>query len=109
MDENRISADMPGEELRSALNAECGKLEWKELEKHFARGVVIKVRAEIDLIEVAVAMVKDDKDKIEACMSKGEIVNASTQDARDWNDSNAMFWAIVVAPWVLVQEVKEAS
>ena len=108
MNENRLNAEMPEEELRAALNDECGKLEWKELEKHFARGVVIKVCASIDLIEVAVAMIRDDKAAIENYMQQRKITKASTQDAIHWNDTNAFFWAIVIAPWVIAQEVKQA-
>ena len=31
------------DELRAKINAETGKIGWKELERHFARGVVITV------------------------------------------------------------------
>lgn len=36
--------------LRAKLNAETGKLVWNELERHFARGVVIKVAGDLDLL-----------------------------------------------------------
>lgn len=92
------------QELRSRLNAETGKLAWKELERHFARGVVIKVAAELDLIEIATSMSKDDKDTIEQLIRAGKISRTSMDDAEDWNTRAAVFWAVVVAPWVLVQE-----
>lgn len=109
MNKNRLHAEMPEDALRTALNAECGKLEWPELEKHFARGVVIKVGAEVDLIDVAVAMIKDDKATINEYLQQAKIVNATTQDALRWNAGKAFFWAVVVSPWVVVQEVKAAS
>ncbi len=95
----------PAEELRARLNAETGKLTWKELERHFARGVVIKVRAELDLVDVAASFVNDDRRAVEGWLGSGQVARASEQDARDWSQHDPVFWAVVTAPWVLVQEV----
>ncbi len=91
--------------LLAKLNAETGKLVWKELERHFARGVVIKVAAELDLVETAAAMSRDDKTQVEAWLRQGGIARASTEDALAWHAQQCVFWAVVAAPWVLVQEV----
>lgn len=93
------------EELRCRLNGETGKLGWKELERHFARGVLIKVEPGLDLVEVAAAMVRDDKAAIEAWLAGGRIARASAEDAVAWNARQPSFWAVVTAPWVLVQEI----
>jgi hypothetical protein len=91
--------------LRAKLIAETGKLPWKELERHFARGVVIKVAGDLDLIEVALAMSRDDKVSVESWLNTGLIAPASTDDAIVWNAQQSRFWAVVAAPWVLIQEV----
>ncbi len=91
--------------LRAKLNAETGKLTWSELERHFARGVVIKVAGEVDLVEVAVAMSHDDKVVVQAWLDQGLIARASTEDAITWHAQQSQFWAVVAAPWVLIQEV----
>lgn len=91
--------------LRAKLNAETGKLAWSELERHFARGVVIKVAAELDLVEVAVAMSRDDKTTVETWLARGFVARASTEDALAWHAQQSLFWAVVAAPWVLIQEV----
>ncbi len=91
--------------LRAKLNAETGKLAWSELERHFARGVVVKVAGDLDLIDVAVAMSRDDKHLIEGWLTQGRIARASSEDALDWHTRNSCFWAVVAAPWVLIQEV----
>jgi len=96
-------------DLHTRLNAEKGKLVWPELERHFARGVVIKVAPALDLIEVAVAVAEDDKRKVEAWMSSGDVSHPDMDDAKDWVERQPDFWAVVVAPWVLVQEVAEPS
>jgi hypothetical protein len=91
--------------LRAKLNAETGKLPWSELERHFARGVVIKVASDLDLVEVALAMSHDDKSIVEIWLTQGCIVRAETEDAIAWHAQQSQFWAVVAAPWVLIQEV----
>jgi hypothetical protein len=91
--------------LRAKLNAETGKLTWRELERHFARGVVIKVAGDLDLVEVALAMSHDDKSVVESWLTQGRIARAATEDAIAWHAQQSQFWAVVAAPWVLIQEV----
>jgi len=91
--------------LRAKLNAETGKLGWSELERHFARGLVVKVAGELDLVEVAVAMSHDDKTAVEAWLTQARIARASTEDALAWHVQQSQFWVVVAAPWVLIQEV----
>jgi hypothetical protein len=93
--------------LRAKLNAETGRLGWKELERHFARGAVIKVAPGMDLVEVALHIARDNRPSIEAWLAAGQIHRASSDDARDWHDRDARFWAVVAAPWVLAQEITD--
>ncbi len=96
----------PDDELRAKLNAETGKIHWPELERHFARGAVIRVTGDLDLVEVAVRMARDDRPAIERWLNEGKMDRASAEDARGWQQRDPLFWAVVVAPWVLVQEIK---
>jgi hypothetical protein len=98
----------PDDLLRAKLNAETGRLAWKELERHFARGVVILVAAELDLVEVAFRVSRDDKAAMEAWMAQGQVRRAATEDALAWHEQQSQFWAVVAAPWVLIQELKDA-
>ncbi len=91
--------------LRSRLNAETAKLVWPELERHFARGAVIRVGQSLDLVEVAVCVSEDDKEKVEAWMKAGLVGHPSMAEAKDWVERQPDFWSVVVAPWVLMQEV----
>ncbi len=91
--------------LRAKLNAETGKLAWQELERHFARGVVIKVSGERDLVDVALAISRDDKARVERLLAEGGIARASAEDAQAWHAQQSVFWAVVTVPWVLIQEV----
>jgi hypothetical protein len=91
--------------LRAKLNGETGRMDWPALARHFARGVVIKVEPGLDLVEVAVSLARDDKAAVEQWLATGGMARAGVEDARTWNDGHATFWAVVVAPWVLVQEI----
>ncbi len=96
-------------DLRTRLNGETAKLIWPELERHFARGAVIRVDQSLDLIDVAVSVSEDDKEKVEAWMKSGLVDHPSMEDAKDWVERQPDFWSVVVAPWVLIQEVSEDS
>jgi hypothetical protein len=99
----------PGEEeLRQQLNLETGKIAWEELQRHYARGVIIKVSTEMDLVDVAVKFVQDNKPAIEDWLTNGSIARATDQDATQWSEAQTVFWAVVAAPWVLVQELNES-
>ena len=93
--------------LRAKLNADTGRLSWKNLERHFARGAVIKVAPGMDLVEVALNVARDNKSAIADWLAAGRIQRASSDDAIDWHNRDPHFWAVVTAPWVLVQEIAE--
>ena len=95
-------------ELRARINGETGKIRWNELERHFARGNMIWVSGELDLVEVAVRITEDDKAAVEQWMRTGAIRRAEAEDAKSWQACNQLFWAVVTAPWLLVQEIDEA-
>ncbi len=95
----------PSDILRAKLNLETAQLGWSELERHFARGDVIKVAVGVDLIDAALHIAENNAATVEAWLVEGRIARAELADAEDWHARQPMFWAVVVAPWVLVQEV----
>ncbi len=96
------------EELRTKLIGETGKMEWHELERHFARGVVVAVNPGIDLIDVALTMANDDKDGLEKWFDAGTVRRAETADAEAWVKTQPLFWAVVILPWVVIQEIDDS-
>lgn len=86
------------------LNQQTATIAWSELIKHFARGVVINVDADMDLVDVAHHIASDNVQYVEHFLETGSLRRASDDDARDWNMRSPNFWCIVAAPWVLVQE-----
>ena len=92
------------ENLSTQLNGETALITWSELVRHFARGVVIHVSLELDLVDTAACMTRDDVDTLKGWLDSGVLRRASDDDARDWTTREPEFWCVVTAPWVLVQE-----
>ncbi len=97
----------PIEVLKARLNMETAKIGWSELQRQFAKGVVFKVAAELDLVDTAARMIQDEKSTVENWIDQKKLVQATSEDARRWNETDPDLWAVVVAPWILVQETKE--
>ena len=93
--------------LREELHSETSKIAWSELQRFFAAGKAIYVSIDFDLIEVAVQVSNDNSKTIGQWMETGKIAPVSDDQARYWIDTDATVWAVVVKPWVLVQDVKE--
>lgn len=100
-DESDGKADV---DLPDRLNRETGLIEWSDLARHFARGVVIRVETSVDLVDAAACLARDDTAQLTTWLASGELRRASDDDARDWNARSPRFWCVVTAPWVLVQE-----
>ena len=94
----------PENELQHLLNAQTGTIGWPELARHFARGVVICVNSDQDLVEIAGKLVLDEADLIDGLLQQGVLHRAQDKEAMRWQEEQTKFWAVVVAPWVLVQE-----
>lgn len=92
------------EEPDVPLEEQAGPLAWHELMPHFARGVVIRVAPELDLIEVARAFRDDATHEVGEWLASGQVARATDDDARRWTENEPVFTAIVAAPWVLAQE-----
>lgn len=101
--------ELNDEELRQKINLETARIGWQEVHRHFARGVVLVAAAELDLVEVGLRLARDDKAQIKAWNDADQLRHASDDDARRWMQRDAVLWALVVAPWVLVQDAGEPS
>ena len=71
--------------------------------------MVIYVEPGMDLIDVAHCMATDDVKRLEAWFEDGSVRRASDEDARDWTKREPLFWCVVAAPWVVVQEKKDKA
>lgn len=95
--------------LRDRMNLETARITWPELENHFARGKVIQVTPELDLIEVAACIIEDNAPLLKQWMNAQQVGQLPDGTAKDWVERQPdNLWAVVVAPWVLVQERPES-
>ena len=92
---------------RDEIHSETSKIAWSELQRFFAAGRAIYVSADLDLVEVALQVSNDNSDLVRQWMDKDKLAPVSDDQARYWIGTDATVWAVVVKPWVLVQDMKE--
>lgn len=90
--------------LQTRLNLQTAQISWPEIERFFARGRVLHVAAELDLIEVAEALTADDTKKFTQWTQTGQVQHLSDAVAKQWVQSDTNLWAVVIAPWVVAQQ-----
>lgn len=104
-----IMSTEPQEILRAKVNMETSRIHWKELQRFFASGVAVEVSPKLDLVEVALQMHDDNKARIESWLNSGFIAKVRDEQAAAWLAADSELWAVVVSPWVLVQEIRPAT
>ncbi len=91
--------------IKKEILTETSKIPWHELQRFFASGLVLFTRSEVDLVEVAYQFSLDNKDQVEQWLNEKKITQVSDQQALKWVEEDATVWAVVVKPWILVQEL----
>ncbi len=99
-----MAVNDPKEINRAKLNLETSQIAWKDLQRYFASGVALYVADDLDLVEVAFQMSEDNATQIQQWMAAGKFGKVSDEQAAAWYAANALLWAVVVSPWVLVQQ-----
>jgi hypothetical protein len=97
----------PVSTLYAKLLGETAPITWQELQPFFARGVLLMVDGAADLIEVAQAVAENNQGKVAAWLTSGQLCKVEEKVAEDLLTRDPQLWAVVVAPWVLVQERAE--
>jgi hypothetical protein len=87
------------------INRETARLQWQEIEPHFASGNVISVAKELDLVAVAKAVADDNAEVIKQWMDKQQVIPTSDKQAITWQKNKAEFWAVVIKPLILIQPI----
>ncbi len=95
--------------LRNTLRKQLGWATWAELVPHFARGVVIVVRADLDLIDAAEALAADNGSDVQTWLDDGRMRKPDEAESRAWMVVPPKFQFVIVQPWVVVQILPEQS
>lgn len=98
---------MKHEDASQELLSQTAKISWPELERFFAAGKLIYIALDLDLIEVGSALMRDDKNAFEAWTTQGLVHPVNDEQAMAWAETKPTFWACALAPWVLIQDLKE--
>lgn len=86
------------------LNGETARVNWHELQRFFAQGVIMHIAEHLDLVEVATKMSLDDVAAVKAWFDAGDLAHVSDALASRWFDENTELWTVVVKPYIFVQE-----
>lgn len=93
-------------DLRAELAEAVDEAEWNWLAPHARRDSVIVVNANLDLLDVAVAIANDNVASVQHWIDESLIAKPSVAQLTDWNTNQTKrFNALIVQPYVLVQEL----
>lgn len=94
----------PEQLSRAQINLETAQIGWRELQPYFARGATVAVSADLNLVEVAYQISQDNKQQVAEWMASAQLRRVSDEQALAWYETDAVVWAVVARPYVLVQE-----
>ena len=89
--------------LKAKINSETAQIKWHELQRFFAAGKVLKVKKDLDLVDVAFQLATNKTQDIQQLIANECIEFVSDDDAKAWLNNHKILWASVIKPWVLVQ------
>ncbi|MDD0973490.1 DUF2288 domain-containing protein [Pseudomonas fontis] len=92
--------------LYAKLLGETAIIEWKALERFWAKGDLIWVEPSVDLIEVAQAMAENRSETFAQWRNAGTVGPLSAERALDLQTRDPQIWAVVVSPFIVIQEKK---
>jgi hypothetical protein len=90
---------------KEKIQLETAKIYWSELQRFFAKGEAIWISTQLDLIEVAYHFSIDDKNRVQEWLNEKTIAQVPDELALEWFNSNTQLWAVVIKPFILVQEI----
>ena len=88
------------------LEKYTGDVDWSYLKPHFDAGVLLYVDPSLKLVDVGRAFSDDAKDAVQEWLKKGDIIKPSEPHAGYWEQTSARFTALVVSPFVLIQQIE---
>jgi hypothetical protein len=96
-------------EMVERFKEELAEVDWRDLRGHVQRDTLITLAPELDLVEAAAAVARDDKDRIEAWIAAGQLGKPSAEQVTAWEKQmDKPFRMLIVQPYVLVQAICHA-
>jgi hypothetical protein len=101
----------PMRDLRSELEKSIDSATWEWLLPHHEHDAIIWVDASIDLVDVGMAIAQDQTQPVQHWIAEQVIAKPSEAQKSRWSnaDANLQFSALIVRPYVLIQEKANPS
>ncbi len=97
------------DELKLKLVQETARLPWRDLQSHFASGATLYVSPELDLLDVACKLSRDESGVLKPYIDRQMLCSVSDECALSWFEDDIELWTLVIRPWVLVQPAGQVS
>lgn len=93
------------QDLRMQLAETLDEAELEWLKPHIKNDRVVVVHQDLDLLDVGVALASDDVSSVQHWISEQLVYKPFPNQLADWNaDQTKRFRALIIQPYVLVQE-----
>jgi len=77
---------------------------WEWLSPHAARARVILVGANLDIVDVGIALTEDDSQLVQSWIEDGWLRHPTAEELSSWNaDKERKFTSLVIPPFVLAR------
>jgi hypothetical protein len=94
--------------LYDKLSEDIDESDWSMLEAHHERKAVFIVADELDVIEVAIAMAKDNVEDVKTWMADQSLASPTEEQIASWgSDLQQRFIFLIIQPYVLVKRVRK--
>ena len=92
------------EGLRAQLAEQIYRVDWKPLAPHAKRGGLVLVDPQLDLLEVGMAIARDDGARVQQWMAAQRLRGPTASEAEVWSkETGEGFTVLIVQPYVLAQ------
>lgn len=93
------------EHFRKDLAEVC----WRDLRIHLQRDALITLTEDKEMVEVATAIARDDKDRVQSWISAGNLAKPTREEIEAWEQNlEKPFRMLIVQPYILIQAVSHA-
>ncbi|MDQ3035620.1 MAG: DUF2288 domain-containing protein [Myxococcota bacterium] len=111
MDEGASGESASGESaIRARLEASMGPVQYSDLAAHLKREALFVVAPALSIVTCGVAIATDDASSVERWIMREELRRPTAEEREAWAaDAERRWTALVVQPFVLVQDLARAS
>jgi hypothetical protein len=97
-------------QLRDKLRGEIAAVDAPALLPHHRRGALMVLAIEVDLLDVAEAIARDDAAMVKGLIDEGKLAKPSLGQLADWCvDTSLRLQFVIVQPYVLAQVLPGAN